>query len=364
MDSLTHALIGAVAAQLGPRQRIGRETTWVMAGAAMLPDLDTLATPLMSLTGVEVDDLTRMTIHRGMSHSLLAVPVIALPVAALWWWARRRWSQTRRPEADTASTRPRPFWLLCAAALLACACHPLLDWCTSYGTQLFAPISHARLSLDAIPIVDIFFTPWLALVLLVCFVVRKVSRGVARRATLAIGWTGFALAVGYIAAGRVMHDAAVRRAVALAQGSHVLSAQAYPSVGSILLWRGVVRTDDGWQISRENLLFSSSGRPNLARQDDNEWVARANELPEAKTWAWFAQGQVRYAYTHHDGLHVVELHDMRYGLGTDSVQSLWVLRVTFDPANPFGPRVERVMSFRGLSRGRLLRQAWDDLWRR
>ncbi|MCJ7544955.1 MAG: metal-dependent hydrolase [Phycisphaerae bacterium] len=363
MDSLTHALIGAVVAQLGLRQRIGRETTWVMAGAAMLADLDTLAAPLMNLTGVEVDDLTRITVHRGLSHSLLAAPVIALPVAALWWWSRRRWAQTRRAGSD-AVTRRRPFALLYVAALLAAVCHPLLDWCTSYGTQLFAPISHARLSLDAIPIVDVFFTPLLAVTVLACFLVREIRRGVAARATLAIGWTGFALAVGYIAVGRVMHDVAVQRALAVAGSSPVRSANAYPSVGSIFLWRGVVRTDAGWQITRQNLWFPPPAQPTVAGQDENEWVARANGLEEAKTWQWFAQGQVRSVYHHRDGLHIVELHDMRYGLAMGDVQSLWALRVTFDQADPASPRVERVMNFRGISFGRLVRRAWGELWRR
>jgi inner membrane protein len=363
MDSLTHALIGAVAAQLGFRQRIGRETTWVMAATAMLPDLDTLAAPLMNLSGVEVDGLTRIAIHRGLSHSLLAAPVIALPVAGLWWWARRRWAQTGQP-ASGSPARAKPFALLYVAALLAAVCHPLLDWCTSYGTQLFAPISNARLSLDAIPIIDIFFTPLLAVTLLACFAVRTIRRSVATRATLAIGWTGFLLAVAYIAAGRVMHDVAVRRALALVQGSHVIRAGAYPSVGTIFLWRGVVRTDGGWQVSRQNLLFPPPERPNEARQDDNVWTARANELEDARTWQWFAQGQVRDVYTHRDGQHIVELHDMRYGLAVDGVQSLWALRVTFDEAEPDSPRVERVSNFRGVSRRGLLERAWGDLWRR
>lgn len=363
MDSLTHALLGAVVAQLGPRQRIGRETTWVMAGAALLPDLDTLAAPLMNLTGVEVDDLTRIAVHRGLSHSLLAVPVMALPVAALWWWSRRRWAQTRRPGSD-AVTRPRPFALLYVAALLAAMCHVLLDWCTSYGTQLFAPISDVRLSLDAIPIVDIFFTPLLAATLLACFLVRTVRHSVAARATLAIGWTGFALAVGYIAAGRVMHDVAVRRALAVAGSSPVRGANAYPSVGSIFLWRGLVRTEAGWEITRQNLLFPPPARPTVAGQDENEWVDRANELEEARTWRWFAQGQVRSVYSHRDGLHIVELHDMRYGLAVGDVPSLWALRVTFDQADPTSPRVERVTNFRGMSFGRLVRRAWGELWRR
>jgi inner membrane protein len=363
MDSLSHALLGAVGAQLGFRQRIGRETTWVMAAAAMLPDLDTLVAPLMNLSGVEVDGLTRITIHRGISHSLLLSPVIALPVAGLWWWARRRYAQTRQVGPGEAP-RARPFALLYAAALVAVVCHPLLDWCTSYGTQLFAPISHARLSLDALPFIDIFFTPLLAVTLLACFLVRTIRRSVAARATLVIGWTGFLLAIGYIAAGRVMHDVAVRRAVALAHGQRVIRAGAYPSIGSIFLWRGVVRTADGWQVSRQNLLFAPPDHANAAGQDDNVWTARANKLEDAQTWRWFAQGMVRDVYTHRDGQHIVELHDMRFGLIVDDVRSLWALRVTFDEADPDNPHVERVTNFRDLSRRGLLRQAWGELWRR
>ena len=42
MDTITQGLLGAVTAQLGFRQRIGRETTWVAAAAGIMPDLDIL----------------------------------------------------------------------------------------------------------------------------------------------------------------------------------------------------------------------------------------------------------------------------------------------------------------------------------
>jgi inner membrane protein len=364
MDSLTHALIGATVAQLGPRQRIGREATWVMAGAAMLPDLDTLAAPLLSLTGAEVDDLTRMTIHRGISHSLLMVPIIALPAALLWWLARRRGNAGLTGVGNSASRTARPFALLYGSVLLAILCHPLLDWCTSYGTQLFAPITNARFSFDAIPIIDILFTPLLIVTLLACFLVRKAFGGRGATATLAIGWTGFILAVGYIAAGRVMHDRVVRQAVTLAGPARVVSANAYPTLGSIFLWRGVVRTDSGWQVSRHNLLYGSSSRPNFAPQDDNAWVAKADELEQAATFRWFAQGQVRTSYARRNGLHVVELHDMRYGLQADSAESLWALRVVFAEGADTPPVVERVTRFRGVSFRRLLQRTWEDVRRR
>ncbi len=367
MDTPSHVLLGAVTAQLGFRQRIGRDATWVAAATSLLPDLDTLAVPLMSLTSTEVDDLARITVHRGLSHSLLVAPLLALPIAAVWWWLRRRWANSRRPADDNSNAgRPArsaaPFGWMYLCVLVAALVHPLLDWCTSYGTQLLAPITNARFSLDAIPIVDIFLTPLLIVTLLVGFIVRKASRGGARKATLAVAWAGFALFVGYIGAGRVMRGVAIRRALAVAGEGRIVRADAYPTIGSILLWRAVIRTDRGWQVSRQHMLSDRPGRPNFAPQVSNEYVARAEQLEAGRTFRWFAQGRIRTAYDRRDGLHVVELHDMRYGPSPGAVDSLWRLRVTFAGEDDPSPHTEMVTGFRRGSFRETAARFWRDMW--
>ena len=90
-------------------------------GAALgtLPDLDVL---------IDYGDAVRnYTYHRGFSHSLF----VLVPFALLLWLAILRW---------WAPAREAPVnWLF--AVLLALVTHPLLDAHTTYGTQLWWPLT-------------------------------------------------------------------------------------------------------------------------------------------------------------------------------------------------------------------------------
>jgi len=364
MDSVTHGLLGAVTAQLGFRQRIGREAAWVAAGAAVAPDLDILVGPLLSLTGVQLDGMASLTIHRGLSHSLLAVPVIALPIAGLWWWVRgaMRRREVRQAEENAAPKPQARFALLLACVLAAVLTHSLLDWCTSYGTQILAPVCSTRFAADAVPIIDIIYTPILLLTLVACLVVRRIARRPVPRRTLIAGWTGFLLSLAYLGAGRVMHDVARAKGIWGAGNFEVLRADAYPATGTIFVWRTVVESDDRWFVAKVHILggtFRANDVLKVAPEDP--WVRQAEELPDVKSFRWFAMDRVRATYDRRDGLHIVEFHDMRYGPRPESVESMWTLRVTFDDA---GRQVgtERVSRHTRGSFPKRLADAWRDLW--
>ena len=362
MDTITQGILGAVTGQLGFRQKIGPDATWMAAGAAIVPDLDIFVTPFLSLSGAEVDDFTSLVIHRGLSHSLLLTPILAAPLALIWWWFRR----AKRSERKTNPTRSAPpFWSLYACVFVALLSAPLLDWCTSYGTQLFAPITNARYSIHAIPIVDIIYTPLLIVTLTACYLVRKISRRPRVRTTLIIGWTGFVLSLAYIGAGRAMHDWAVSKAARTVDSETVSRIDAYPALGTIFLWRTVVETHDEWIAMRIHH-FAPSNPGSWAKQSapktDNEWIRRGRDLPQGRTYAWFAGERIRSEYAVKDGLHVVALHDMRYALTTESVESLWPLTIIFDETGEVlhvgRERRVRAGSFRFLL-WRLLSDIWN-----
>jgi len=371
MDSLTHGMLGAVTAQLGFRQKTGRDAAWVAAAAAILPDLDMFVTPFLSLTGAEVDSMTRAVVHRGLSHSLLMTPILSLPVALIWWWLRRRRNRSdaenltdgnaQEPPATTA--RAARFGLLYACVFVALLSAPLLDGCTSYGTQLLSPVTNARYAIDAVPIVDIIYTPLLILTLLGCRIVRKACRGPGVRATLIVAWTGFILSVGYIAAGRAMHDWAAEKAVRAAGEPAVLRTDAYPAPGTIFLWRTVVETEDEWIVTRIHLFSDKPGDEwprTTAAKADNRWIRKARRLGEVRTYHWFAGGRVRANYFQEGDHRVVEFHDMRYGRPVESAESLWPMIVIFDGAGQV-----RHVARRRAPRGRfsdLAAKAWSDIW--
>ncbi len=365
MDTITQGLLGAATAQLGFRQRIGRDATWVAAAAAVVPDLDIFVVPLLSMTGMEVDSFSQMRYHRGLSHSLLFAPVLSLPIALLWWRLRRRAARRNDANAAARAKPPPPFRLLYLCVLVAVFTHPLLDWCTSYGTRLLEPLTSTRYAIDAAPIIDLIYTPLLILTLLACRLARRGRTGRAPRATLAIGWLGFLLSVGYLAAGRVLHDRAVDRAVGLVGSETVVRADAYPAIGSIFLWRAVVETDRAWHAVRVHHLSDAPpgarAHERLAKAPDNEWIARARALPEHATYEWFASGRLRSEYRQVDGTHIVRFHDMRYSRRSDGLESLWPLVVEFGPDGSV-IHVGREMERRS---GRLFdyaAAAWRDLW--
>jgi len=324
MDTFTHGVLGAVTAQLGFRQRIGREAAWVAAAVALLPDLDMTAVSVKSLFGLPRMSLDMMVIHRGLSHSLFLMPLLALPLAFLWRVVRRRFAKGAQPS----------FRLLYFCVLTALCSQPLLDIFTSYGTQIFSPFTHKRFAIDALPIVDIIYTPILLLTLLACLIARLTKR----RGTLKVAWLGFLISVAYIAAGfgiheMVLHQAKIQIGDCGEDRAAPAEFRAYPQIGTIFVWRVTRQCPHSWFAARVNVLFGIDFR-NAAQSEteiiDNEWVRKARQLPEIKTFDWFALGQLRAAYIEDSGKHMVDFYDMRYAMRPEGLTSIWSIRAVFD----------------------------------
>ncbi len=325
MDTITQGLLGAVTAQLGFRQHIGRDATLVATVAAIVPDMDIIVRPFLELTGIESSALAGLGVHRGISHSLLITPITAFLLALLWWWCRRG-----VPQQD-----PPKFLALYACTFIAVLSHPLLDVCTSYGTQLLTPITNARYAIDAIAIIDIIYSPILIVTLLVCFIARKTAKH-PKKASLIAGITGFTLSVIYIAAGYTCKHIAIAQAKPVIEQLHpaanTAQYRAYPQLGSIFVWRITRRTDTDWTAGRVNVLFGpvhDKSRWNNAPIETSPWIEKADKLPHTQAFNNFAMNQLRATYDKRSGFRIVDYHDMRYGSSPESLTSLWSLQVTF-----------------------------------
>jgi inner membrane protein len=223
MDSITQMLLGsAVAAAIAPP---GHRRAALLAGAALgtLPDLDGLV--INALTG---DPVARMTWHRGPSHSLLVLPLVAW---ALWAWFRSRGGRV-------AAAPRRWFWAIQAALVT----HPLLDAFTVYGTQLLWPLPLQPVMWSSVFIIDPLYTIWLLLGVLVAAFAGP--RPLARHALVA----GLSLSSAYlgwslVAKGLVEREAADSLAAAGMADAPRLSV---PMPFNTLLWRVVVMTPDGF----------------------------------------------------------------------------------------------------------------------
>jgi len=173
MDTLTHALSGALAARATAPQPspatlpVGRRML-IGALAAAFPDLDFVT--------AYVSPIFYIQHHRGITHSLLLAPLWALLIAyvcSLVWRRDRSW---------------RAYF---GVAAMGVGLHILGDLITSYGTMVFAPLSDARYAWDTTFIIDLWFSGILLVGLLVSWAWRG-SRvpAAAALAVLAtyVGW--------------------------------------------------------------------------------------------------------------------------------------------------------------------------------
>ncbi|HKO36518.1 MAG TPA: metal-dependent hydrolase [Pyrinomonadaceae bacterium] len=140
MDPFTHTLVGLTAAKAG-LERLSPLATAVCMLAANSPDSDVVV-------GFVSDRWDYLHHHRGITHSIVGVIVLAFILPAIMWLGERIVARLRR-------TQPRTrFRGLLLASLIATATHPLMDWTNNYGVRPFLPWSNRWFYGDLVFIVD------------------------------------------------------------------------------------------------------------------------------------------------------------------------------------------------------------------
>lgn len=258
MDSLTHGLLGLA---VGALRRPDRDSVAVLVSCALaaeLPDLDYLW---------PADDsvLHSLRAHRGLSHSLLAAPVVALACAAF-----------TKLVFKSAPVRTLFLWSL-PAVLFA---HLFADAWTGWGTRLLLPFSDARVTLDWMMVVDPLFT--LPLLVGALWGIRR--RALLRGALL----SGAAVSCFYLGA-RIAIRAQLTTRVAAAYPSAEMIA-VFPSWFGPTHWRYVAVLPQRYAAGRVNVLGApqeQAAHPRSTR-DQLSPLARSNDtVGEALDWARF-----------------------------------------------------------------------------
>jgi inner membrane protein len=131
MEPVTHFLTGACLARTGFNRKTAYAVLAMTLGAEA-PDIDVL----WSLGG----PVAGFAHHRGITHTFLGAPFVALAVTALVWL----WHRTRR-EPPQLTPRWGWLWFLSWLAVLS---HIFLDWTNNYGVRPFFPFNPRWYSLD------------------------------------------------------------------------------------------------------------------------------------------------------------------------------------------------------------------------
>ena len=177
-----------------------------------------------------------------------------------------------------------------------------------------------------------------------------------------MGWVGFLLALGYLTTSAVLRQEAMAEARQLAGPARIVRVGAYPAIGSIFRWRGVVETENAWLTYRLSPLagIDAARGPETAPREAGPWIDRARQLPGVQTYEWFAMGMVRATSRDADSRHIVEFHDMRFSPEIGSISGLWPLHVVFND-NGRVEEIEVRSAFTGRSHWRYFSQVWHDI---
>jgi inner membrane protein len=300
MDNLTHTAAGLFLSRIGLGRWSARGTAIVLI-AANIPDID-----LVTLAGGQ---LNYLHYHRHLTHSLIAMPLMALAAVALVRFAGRKPIQWRGA-----------FF----AALLAVMSHLLLDWTNIYGIRLLLPFSGEWLRADITNVIDL----WILGVALVAvagpFLARlvgsEISSGPARDRNHGRGFAWFALLfiLAYNCGRGVIHARVVGSLGSrMYDEARPLRVAALPNAANPLQWRGLVETADAYVVQDVNLATDAGASRGVffhkPAADPAMEAARATEaFQEFLRFSQFPLWRVTPNPAAENGK-IVEAFDMRFG---------------------------------------------------
>jgi inner membrane protein len=331
MDTFTQAALGATIAEAGFRNRLGGKAVVFGAVCGLLPDLDIIVRAL--------GPWESLVHHRGLTHSLLTLPVLALPVGWAGW-------KLSKKEGDWKTWAHLAFWALIT--------HPLLDACTSYGTQLLAPLSDERFSTDAVGIIDLLYSvPLFAAVFAARWSHSEVRTKVARLALLG--------STVYLGAGHLLSYQAemTARASLESNGVHILHVRTPPPAFFSGL-RRLVAVDTSGTVWAANLSVWFPHELDWVQitgeQDPQIEAVLASE--EGQIFSWFADG---YALAERVDAHTVVIRDHRYGMFLDLSWTPFRLQAELDSDGQV-QTVELQQDADGLDLGAELSEGLRQMW--
>jgi inner membrane protein len=233
MDPITHALSGALAARsLAASRQITTgaiplwQITLVVTLAAVFPDID-------ALLGY-VSDIATLTDRRGVTHSLVMMPLWALLLG--WIWSR-------------LFKRPHQFWHFSGFAAVGIVLHIVFDLINAFGVMLLAPFSWHRFDWGTTFIIDLGLMALLLTGLVLTLTFKRLR------------WIGMASCVvvaGYLGIQLWAKQAALalahNHAASIQRGNEPLAVDVLPRPLSPFHWTLVVSDKQSRQYAHVHLL--------------------------------------------------------------------------------------------------------------
>ncbi len=316
MDNLTHSLVGLTLVRAGLGQRTPGAMA-VMLIASNAPDLDIVT----AITGGAVPYLAA---HRGPTHGVVGVLLLALGAATFVWLGQRLGRGLVDKERRGSAV------VLLGVGLAGTVLHVLMDLPTSYGTRVLSPFTDTWYAFDWLPIVDIYL--W---ALLIAGVIATRLRPGAR---MAIARSVLLLVLAFYAGRAFAHERALAvaastradgvnapcasapeltrhpsrlDATAVGPGKCIVAA-ALPTFLSPFTWQGIREYPEGYELRQISVVGTSRSDRLWVPNDDDKWIAAAERSATAQVFLNFSRMPARRSTALPDGTHQVRLVDVRF----------------------------------------------------
>jgi inner membrane protein len=230
MDTLTHALSGALLARATASAK--KDDQSLPLGRRIFIGFLATAAPDLDFVFGYLGPIEYLYHHRGITHSLILLPLWAFLLARL---------------AALAWRRDRPWRAYFGIVAMGLGLHIAGDWITSFGTILLAPLSDWRFGIGTTFIIDLWFT---------AIILAGLGASVIWRRTPFPAIAGLAALCGYVAFQGVQQQRAIDWGESYAKraGLSQATVAAQPRPVSPYNWMVIVRNGDDVRYSFVNLV--------------------------------------------------------------------------------------------------------------
>ena len=329
MDPITQGVVGATATQIFSPRRQKLSAAGLGVASGMAADLDVLISS-------PVDPLLFLEYHRHFTHALLFIPIGAL----LCTLAHRL--IFRRSSLSTISV-----YLYCLAGY---ATHALLDACTSYGTQLFWPITDTRVAWDVVSVVDPLFT--VPMLMLIVLAVRKQKTSLGLAAAL--------YGLVYLGLGALQNERASTIAQQLAnkRGHTPINLSVKPSFANIIVWKSVYEFQgnyyvDAIRVAVKDKVYEGTLVEKLSLDKHLPWLQKdSQQANDVERFRWFSNNHLGL-----DPSNPNRIIDIRYSLIPNQVTGMWGIVL-----NPNANLDQHVKWTSSRPKGKQAAARFNELW--
>ena len=357
MDSLTQVVLGAATGEAAKGKKLGNKAMFWGAVGGTIPDLDVFVGAGLQSIGL-VDEMWALAFHRGISHSIffaVLAPLILGPVVAwhyrnprrryvsfigslivfavvgfainyvffelggkqintnvllgtgvigagLVWFFHRRFFKRKLSKVNGSW---KDFaWVFFWAIFT----HPLLDSCTTFGTQLFQPFSDYRVGFNNIAVADLFYT----VPFLLCMVgARLFLKNTKWRSILL--WAGLGLSSAYLL-WTVYNKHQINQVFEKslqAQGIEYDRYMTSPALFTNFLWSGTAEGEDAYYQALYSVFDKDPLIPKFRVFPKNhEMIEQYNDERAIKILKWFSND---YYSIMMRGDGKLQFNDLRFG---------------------------------------------------